>query len=100
MSYRVLYADQFHAAIDEQLGYFASQGAPESRTAGWLRDLLKIVDSLDASPLRYPIAEPESTVEGAEVRRIVFGDYLLFYHVDEKREQVFLLGFRHSAKAP
>ncbi len=96
--YRVLYTEQFHQELDEQLAYFAQQGAPETRVAGWLSELLDLVDSLSESPHRFAVAEPESAARGFELRRVTFGDYLAFYFVDEARREVQLLGFRHGAR--
>ena len=100
MRYRVLYTDQFHEALDAQISYFMDQGAPETRVTNWLNKLLDLMDSLDVSPTRFPIAELESMIAGLELRRVVFGNYLAFYHVDDVKYEVQLLGFRHSARLP
>jgi hypothetical protein len=81
MSYEVVYTEQFHAALDAQLIYFAEQGAPESRIASWLSELLDLVDSLNESPHRFAVAEPESAARGIEIRRVTFGNYLAFYRL-------------------
>jgi hypothetical protein len=70
--YRVVYTEQFHAALDAQLTYFTEQGAPETRIANWLSELLDRVDSLNEPPHRFA--------------------------VDEARGEVQLLGFRHGAR--
>ena len=100
MSYRVLYTDQFHAALEAQLEYFATERAPETRVAGWLNELLDVMDSLDISPKRFPVATLESAIAGLELRKAVFGNYLTFYHVDDVKREVQLLGFRHGARLP
>lgn len=97
MSYEVVYTEQFHEALDAQLSYFEEQGAPEARIAAWLSELLDLVDSLNESPHRFEVAEPESAARSNEIRRAIFGDYLAFYLVDEARREVQLLGFRHGA---
>ncbi len=56
------------------------------------------VDSLNESPHRFAVAEPESTARSVEIRRVTFGDHLAFYRVDEARAEVQLLGFRHGAR--
>lgn len=98
MTYRVLYTEQFHDDLDAQLTYLVQQGAPERRVAAWLADLLDVVDRLSESPHRFAVAEPESTARGVELRRVVFGDHLAFYRVDEELREVHLLGFRHGAR--
>lgn len=88
MSYRVLYAEQFRNQLDEQLTYLEHEGAPKGRISDWLNELLALMDSLDESPLRYPIAAIESGIEGIELRRVVFGRYLIFYRVEEAQQEV------------
>lgn len=98
MTYRVVYTEQFHDALAAQLRHFEKRGAPEARVANWLSELLDLVDSLSESPHRFAVAEPESAARGVALRRVTFGDYLAFYHVDEARREVQLLGFRHGAR--
>lgn len=100
MKYRVLYTDQFHEALDTQVEYFPSQDEPPTRIATWINELLQLMDSLEVSPKRFPMAELESAIAGLALRKVVFGNYLAFYHVDDARREVQLLGFRHSARLP
>lgn len=100
MSYRVIYTKQFRDALDLQLDYFMAHGALPSRISAWLSDLFDLVDSLDEFPHRYPVAELESVICGIQLRKVVFGDYLAFYHVDDDNRIVQLLGFRHGARLP
>ena len=58
------------------------------------------MDSLDVSPKRFPVAELESTIANLEVGKVAFGNYLAFYHVDDTKHEVQLLGFRHTARLP
>lgn len=100
MSYRVLYTDQFHEALEAQLSYFTEQATPELRVANWLNELLDLMDSLDESPKRFPVADLESSIVGLELRQVVFGNYLAFYSVNDKKREVQLLGLRHAARRP
>ena len=98
MSYRVVYAEQFHEALDAQLEYLVKQGAPQTRVAAWLTELLDLVDGLEEFPRRWPVAEPESAARRAEIRKITFGDYLVFYRADDQERVVLILGMRHGAR--
>jgi len=100
MSYRVLHTAQFHAALEAQLEYFLAEGAPAARISVRLEELLELMDSLDALPQRFPVAELESAIAGIELRKAVFGNYLSFYHIDDEKREVQLLGFRHGARWP
>ncbi|MCB9857515.1 MAG: type II toxin-antitoxin system RelE/ParE family toxin [Phycisphaerales bacterium] len=86
------------AAIDDQVNWLRTQGASDDRIAGWLTDLFDLTDSLYHSPRRHPVAELESAELGIEIHRVVFGDYIIYYHVDELRRVVEVLHFRHAAR--
>jgi len=62
MSFKVVYTQQFHDALDAQLSYFEEQHVPRSRVAAWLTDLLDFVDGLEESPYRHAVAALESTI--------------------------------------
>lgn len=100
MSYRVLYAEQSRRQLNEQLDYFEQEGAPTERVSNWLNELLLLMDGLEESPLRFPVATVETEIEGIELRRVVFGRYLIFYHVQEQQQEVWVYGFRHGARVP
>ena len=100
MSYRVLYTDQFHEALEAQLSYFTEQATRELRVANWLNELLDLMDSLDESPKRFPVADLESSIVGLGLRQVVFGNYPAFYSVNDKKRAVQLLGLRHAARRP
>lgn len=100
MNYRVLYAEQFRRQLNAQLDFFEREGAPSERISNWLNELLLLMDGLVKSPLRFPVADVESGIEGIELRRVVFGAYLILYHVDDHQQEVQVYGFRHGAKLP
>lgn len=100
MRYRVLYAAQFHRQLGEQLDYFARENAPAEIVSNWLTELLMLIDGLEQSPRRLSVADVESRIEGIELRRVVFAQYLIFYHVNDDLLQVQVYGFRHSARLP
>ena len=98
MTFRVVLTETVVQAIDAQLSYFDAQGAPGDRVGGWLDDLLAAIDSLSQWPERYPVAEIESAVAGMELRKLNFGDYLVFYHVRSEKSLVEVLSLRHGAR--
>ena len=98
MTYRVEYMPQVIAAIERQVAYLREQGASDERLTAWLTELIDLTDNLYHTPRRHPTAEPESTDLGIEIRRAVFGDYLIYYHVDDEQQSVCVLHFRHAAR--
>ena len=97
MTYRVEYTPRVIAALSDQVAWLREQGAPDDRVTGWLRDLFSLTDNLYESPRRHPVAIEESAELGVEIRRVVFGDYLIYYHVDDASRLVSVLHFRRAA---
>ncbi len=50
--------------------------------------------------MRNAIAELESSRLGFAVRRLVFGDHLVFYRINEDEKAIEVLSFRHAARRP
>jgi len=86
------------AAIDEQVTWLRDQGAGDDRIASWLNELFDLTDSLYHAPRRHPVADLETAELGFEVRRAIFGDYLVYYHIDDVRRIVDVLHFRHASR--
>ena len=99
MSYRVLFAQQFQKQLNELLDHFEQEDAPRERVSAWLNEIMLLLDGLEESPLRFPVATDESDIAGIALRRVVFGRYLIFYHVEETRQEVQIYGFRHGCAA-
>jgi len=85
-------------AIDQQVEYLIEQHVSSARVTEWLIKLYELTDSLSQWPRRAPMAEAESAEVGFEIRKLVFGDYLIFYRVDESRACVDVLHFRHATQ--
>jgi plasmid stabilization system protein ParE len=85
------------AALEQQVTWLRNQGAPEDRITGWLESLFAVIDNLYESPRLYPVAADETAEIGVEIRRVIFGDYLIYFHVDDDRGVVSVLHFRSAA---
>lgn len=53
--------------------------------------------SLDDIPKRHPVDRVSTEATGVVTRRMDFGNYLVFYQVDDDRQQVNVLAFTHGA---
>lgn len=60
--------------------------------------LLDRLDRLDEWPKRLPVDVVQTRLTGRETRKLNFGDYLVFYQVDDKHRQVNIVGFMHGAR--
>lgn len=97
--YRVVYTDAVHEAMGDVLTYLRDQHVHDDTIDNWFTHLFYLIDSLGEFPRRYPIAESESLFDGIEIRRAVYGEYLIFYHVDDVRQTVEVRGFRHGKRS-
>lgn len=66
-----------------------------SAVQGWGDDLFRHIEILASFPLIGPVVPEVSVVP---TRRIVFGDYLIFYRVHQKPNVVELLTIWHGAR--
>ncbi|HRX84569.1 MAG TPA: type II toxin-antitoxin system RelE/ParE family toxin [Phycisphaerae bacterium] len=98
MSYRVRYMPQVIAAINLQVQYFLEQQVAPERISAWLGELYDLADSLEHFPRRHAIHEESTAAMGTEVRSVVFGNYLIFYRVDDAQRRVDVVHFRHAAQ--
>ena len=96
--YRVIYTHRVRNQISDQVAYFKRQNVSIEVIEDWTTRLMEKIESLYDWPLRYPVAEVESTARGVEVRKMSFGNYLVTYRVDETAKTVEVLSFRHGAR--
>ncbi len=96
MKYGVVIAAQAEQEIGEQTEYIARDKPLAAKN--WLVKLYAAIEELEAFPRRHPVAEELSATLGFELRRMVVGNYLIFYRVDEARGVVEVLRFRHGAR--
>lgn len=68
-----------------------------SAAAARLERLWDVMEGLAEFPDRHPVSRLESEALGVEIRKLVFGDYNVFYCVDHDRHTVGVVRFRHSA---
>ena len=100
MTYRVLMSPEVLDAIDRHLFYLRHEGTPPDRMDAWLGGLLASIDSLYLMPRRFPVAEALVGAKSYQVRRVNYGDYALFYRIDEEARLVEVIAFRHGRQLP
>lgn len=82
--------------ILDQALYIAEDSV--DRALQWERSLRERILSLGELPKAHPISEPESRAFGRDIRKTNFGDYLIFYRVDDEQQMVYILAFMHGAR--
>src|ERR1017187_924238 len=99
MPYLVEFADR--AVRDLEILYLEKNAAKSHAAARWYNELELAVDSLASFPHRCPLA-PEARRAKRKLRNLLYGKkpqvYRVIYEVDERRQAVFVLTIRHSAR--
>lgn len=98
MSYRLVFSPSFETQVDRQVDYLLTEQHVSMETIqSWFDRLYRRLDSLTAWPEIHPVDERYSAEIGLLCRKINFGDYLVFYCVDEPRMQVRVVAMVHGA---
>ena len=93
MRYSVEITEPAQQNIQEAYDWLSAES---SRAAtAWIDGLLETIESLDAFPLRCPLA-PESTDHPEEIRQILYDSYRILFSV--QKPNVFVLHVRHSSR--
>lgn len=98
MIYRVIYSNAFRERIKAQVDYLLAERVSDDIISNWYDRLLLLLDSLDDLPKRFPVDERMSEETGLLTRKLNFGNYLVFYTVDEENRTVHVVDFMHGAK--
>jgi len=98
MTYRVIYTDGFLADIADHIAYLRGEHVGQDTLETWYERLFERLDTLDQMPLIHPVSESFSAEHGYEVRKMNYGEYLVFYRVHEAKRTVELMAFTHGAR--
>ncbi len=93
MDYKLDWSLRARADLREIVSIIAADRP--SAVAGWGEDLFRHVEVLASFPLIGPVIPQVSLFP---TRRIVFGDYLIFYRVHQEPKRVELLTIWHGAR--
>lgn len=98
MKFTVRIAAEAEQAILEQAQFIAVD-KPQA-AENWLQEIYDEIDKLESMPRRHPASLELSTALGCDIRRLIVGEYLLFFRVDDEQQTVDVLRFRHGAQRP
>lgn len=93
MDYQLDWTERARSDLREIVGVISADRP--SAVPGWGEDLFRHVEVLATFPLIGPLIPPVSSLP---TRRIVFGDYLIFYRVHQEPKRVELLTIWHGAR--
>lgn len=98
MNYQVIYTDGFLDDVREHLSYLRREKVAEHVIENWYTKLFDRLDGLDFWPRTFPVSESYSRDVGRTTHKYNVGDYLVFYHIDDKHQRVELTAFFNGAK--
>ena len=97
--YRVSVSSAATDKIAEYAIYIAEQSCSLDVADRWIDRVFDAIDGLDFFPQRFGLAE-EDAHRDFEIRRLVIGNYLALYHVNDDAKTVRVIGFRHASRLP
>lgn len=98
MTYRVRYAQSFYDDVDRQVVYLLEQQVALSTIEHWFNALYAKLDSLEQMPRRYAIDEHQSAEFGREIHKLIVGDYLVLFAIEDDMAVVDVITFMHGAR--
>jgi toxin ParE1/3/4 len=97
MKYSVEITDSAYEAILAHARYIAVDCQAPLNASRWLEKLWDAIDALEQMPERHNLA-PESAYKNYEVRRVLLGDYMILFTIDQPARKVWVIGFRHGSR--
>lgn len=93
------YAVELTSAAEREMDAQADRIAEDKPAAAarWHARLKLAIQSLRSMPRRYPQSKL-AAVLGTDVRKLVFGKYMVLFEVDDTLRVVTVIGFRHAAR--
>jgi mRNA-degrading endonuclease RelE of RelBE toxin-antitoxin system len=98
MTYSVLYTAHVTAQIEKRIDSLRSQHVSEPTIERWFGRLFDAIDDLYERPRRFPVDLAESQRRGYPVRKLIFGDYIIRYRIDESNRAVYVMSFIHGSR--
>ncbi len=99
MIYKVEISTSACDAINEQARYIAVDCQAPLDGSRWLEQVWDAIGGLEHMPSRHNLA-PESAFKSYEVRRVLVGDYLILFTIDQAASTVWVIGFRRGSRLP
>lgn len=98
-TYRVIVSPDAADKIAGYAGYIAHQSGSDEVARNWIINVYTTIDKLEHLPRRRELAE-ESEHSSNELRRLIIGNYIALFTIDDEVSAVRVIGFRHAARLP
>lgn len=98
-TYRVIVSPDAADQIAGYAGYIAHLAGSDEVARNWILNVYTTIDKLEHFPRRRELAE-ENERSSKELRRLIIGNYLALFTIDDEVSAVRVIGFRHAARLP
>lgn len=85
--------------IANYASYIEHRSASRQVALDWMERVYARIQTLKYHPKRHACAE-ENRHRDYEIRRLIIGNYLALYTVDDEARSVRVIGFRHASRLP
>jgi toxin ParE1/3/4 len=99
MKYRIVISPQAFDDLQAFIEYIAVEQNSPMAAARWFDKAWTSVQSLANFPYRCPLA-PESKLSKYQIRMLIVDSCLFLYRVEDEKNTVRILGFRHGRQVP
>lgn len=96
MSYRVVIPASVQNVILEHALFIAEDSIEHALQ--WEAELRDTILSLGEAPKAFRVDETLTARLGHEIRRRPLGNYVIFYHLDHRKQTVVIEHFRHASQ--
>jgi plasmid stabilization system protein ParE len=90
MDYRLVISRQAHLDVDNITAYIAVKLRNPQAAARFLDDVEKCYLSVVKNPHLYILC-PEEPLRNKGYRRVLIKNYIVFYHIDEPENKIFIV---------
>jgi plasmid stabilization system protein ParE len=88
----------FRNDVAAHVDYLREQQAADDIIERWYDGLFLRFELLEEWPRSYPVDRRKTAELGREIRKLVFGRYVITYHVEDANKRVVLLAMVHGAR--
>ena len=97
--YQVVVSPKTRQQISEYAHHIAESSGSNVVAERWANQVYDVIDRLEYFPRRFGLAE-EDSYRNYAIHRLILGNYLALYAVDDEARIVRVIGFRHGKRLP
>ena len=93
--YKIVFSTEAKKDIDEIIKYLRNSFGSLEFARRYCNELLLAIKSLELFPNRFEMVKMKY-IKRDDIRKMLYRNYLIFYHIDENGKNVIVLRIRHG----